>query len=65
MKNRSHKYDINRPKSRREHKYSKYIIKCHIRWSLYVLNNTQATFKSPIMKTLSNIEAGLKISVAY
>ena len=24
MKNRSHRYDINRPKSRRGHKYSKY-----------------------------------------
>ena len=24
MKNRSHRYDINRPRSRDEHKYSKY-----------------------------------------
>ena len=24
MKNRSHRYDINRPRSRNEHKYSKY-----------------------------------------
>ena len=27
MKNRSHRYDINTPRSRRAHKYSKYI-KC-------------------------------------
>ena len=26
MKNRSHRYDINRPKSRHKRKYSKYII---------------------------------------
>ena len=24
MKNKSHRYDINRPKSRHEHKYGKY-----------------------------------------
>ena len=50
MENRSHIYDINRPKPR----YSKY------RKCLYV-----STFEAQFLKKLSNTEAELKKSVAY
>ena len=39
MKIRSHRYDLNRPKLRQRHKYSKYE-KCLSMIILYVLNNT-------------------------
>ena len=39
MKTRSHRYDLNRPKLRQRHKYSKYE-KCVSMIMLYVLNNT-------------------------
>ena len=36
-----------------------------VSWCLYVLNNTEASCETQIMKTLSNFEAELKKSVAY
>ena len=39
MKNRSHRYEINRPRFRHEHKYSKYKSES-VSWRLYVLSNT-------------------------
>ena len=39
MKNRSHKYDVNRPRSRNEHKYSKYKKCLHI-MMLKCISNT-------------------------
>ena len=62
IKNRSHRYDINRPRSRHGHKCSKYKKFLSI-VILYVFSNTEATFQ--FMKELSNTEAELKKSVAY
>ena len=56
MKNRLHRYDINRSRSRRGRKYSRYkVSQC-----LYVLSNTLAKFEAQFMKKLSNTEAELK-----
>ena len=65
MKNRSHRYDINRTRSSHWHKYSKYK-KCLSMMMLIcnVLSNTSKTFGAPFMKKLSNTEAELKKSVA-
>ena len=57
MKNRSHRYDINRTRPIHGHKYTKHKI-----W-LYVLSN-YVTFEVQFMKKLSNTEAELKQSVA-
>ena len=59
MKNRSHRYDLNRPKLRQRHKYSKYE-KSLSMIMLYVLTNTQATFETQFMKKLSNTKTELK-----
>ena len=56
MKNRSHRYDINRPRSRQEHKCSKYK-KC--------LSMMLICIKLKHLKKLSNTKAELKKSVAY
>ena len=56
MKNRSHRYDINRPRSRQEHKCSKYK-KC--------LSMMLICIKLKHLKKLSNTKAKLKKSVAY
>ena len=44
MKNKSHRYDINRPRSRHGHKYSKYK-KCLGIIMLYVLSNNYQDLK--------------------
>ena len=67
MKNRSHRYDINRHRSSHECKYSKYK-KClsvimMIMW--HTLRNSKATFEAQFIKKLSNTDAELKKSVAY
>ena len=54
LKDKSHRYDINRPTSRNEHKYIKYKISQYKNACIY-----QATPK------LSNTEAELKNSIAY
>ena len=70
MENRSHRYDINRHKPRHEHKYTKYkmflsINILSIKWWLYILSNTQATFEAQFMTKRSNAEAELKKRYAY
>ena len=62
MKNRSHRYDINRPRSTLGHKYSKYK-KC--RSIMMLIHTFEATFEAQFIKKLSNTEAELKKSVAY
>ena len=56
LKNRSHRYDINRPRLRHGHKNTKYKM-CHcIMMVIGVLSNTLATFEVQFMKKLSNTE---------
>ena len=45
MKNRSHKYDINRLRPRHGHRYTKYKM-CPSIIMLYVLGNTSAAFEA-------------------
>ena len=59
MKNSPHRYYINRPRSTRRDKYSKYK-KCLSKMMLYVLSNTLALFEVQLLKKLSNAEARLK-----
>ena len=61
MKNRSHRYKMNRPRSRHENKSVKYN-KCH---SMAMLMICIKQHLSNIMKKLSNTEADFKKSVAY
>ena len=62
MKNRSQRYDINRPRPAHGPKYTK----CKMCLSIMmVLRNRYATFEAQFMKKLSNTEAELKKSVAY
>ena len=59
MKNRSHRYNINRFRPRHGHKYAS--IKCiTARLWLYVLSKTKATFEAQLMNKLSNTEFELK-----
>ena len=50
MKNGLHRYDKNRPKSKHEHKYSKYKKCFNMMMLLYILINTEATFEAQFMK---------------
>ena len=59
IKNRSYRYDINGPRSRHGHKYSKYR-KGLVWWCLCLSSNTYATFEGQFMKKFSNTEAELK-----
>ena len=63
MKNISHRYNINRPRHRHGHKYTKYEV-C-LRIIMVISSNTQAAFEAQFMKKLSNTEAQLKARVAY
>ena len=49
MKNRLHRYNINRPMSRHGHKYSKYK-KGYSMKMFYVLSNAKVTFEAQFMK---------------
>ena len=65
MKNCSHRYKINRPRTRNEHKFSKYK-KCHTNDEMIIyIKQHLTTFKAQFMKTLSNTEAEMKKSFAY
>ena len=64
MKNRSHRYGINRPRSRHEHKYSEYK-KCLSMMMLVCIKQRLRAFEAQFMQKLSNTEAELKKSVAY
>ena len=64
-KNRSHRYDINRPKSIPGYKYSKYKTCFSIIMLIYVLSTPRHHLKlTQFMKKLSKTEAELKKSVA-
>ena len=69
MKNRSHRYDINRPRSRHGHEYSKSntadVKKCLSMEILFLSSNTSAKFEAQFMKKLSNTEVELKHNAAY
>ena len=64
MKNRSHRYDINRPRPRHGQRYTKYKMYLSIMMVICIKQH-QATFEAQFMKRLSNTEAELKKSVAY
>ena len=65
MKNCSHRYKINRPRTRNEHKFSKYK-KCLTNDEMIIyIKQHLTTFKAQFMKTLSNTEAEMKKSFAY
>ena len=64
MKNRSHRYDIYRPRSRNEHKYSKYK-KCLGMMMIKCIKQHLSNIWSSIHEMLSNTEAELEKSVAY
>ena len=64
MKNRSHRYDINRPRSSDEHKYSKYK-KYLTMMMLICIKQHLSNIWSSFHEKLSNTEAELKKSVAY
>ena len=65
MKNRSHRYDINRPRPRHGHKYTKQKMCLGIIMFIYVSSNGYGTFEAQFMKKLSNTGVELKKSVAY
>ena len=62
MKNRSHRYDINRPRSRHGRKYNKYMYLTMM--MLINIKQTLATFEAQFRTKLSNTEAELKKSTA-
>ena len=63
MKNRSHRYDINRTRPRHSYEYTNY--KVWLRGIMVMwISNTKATSKAEFMKKLNNIDAELKKSVA-
>ena len=62
IKNRSYRYDINKPRYR--HKYSKQK-KCLIKMLLICIKQHPSNIEAQFMKKLSNTETELKESVAY
>ena len=64
MKSRGHRYDINRPKSRHGHKYSKYKRFLSMMVFTYIKQHLSNIWNS-IHETLSNTKAELKKCVAY
>ena len=64
MKNRSHRYDINRSRSRHEHKYTEYKT-CLSMMILICIQQHQATFGAQFMRKSSNSEAEMMQSIAY
>ena len=65
MKNRSHRYDINRLYGLDMDTNIVNIKSVSVWWRLYVLSNTYATLEVQFMKKVSNTVAELKESVAY
>ena len=63
IKNRSHRYDINRPWSRRGHKYNKYK-KCLSMMMLLCIKQRLSNIWSSIREKLSNTQAEFKKSIA-
>ena len=60
MKNRSSRYDINSPRRRNGHKYTKYKICIDINDGYMYQATPKATFETQFMKKLNNTEADLK-----
>ena len=65
MKQRSHKYGINKLNSIHGQIYSINIKTVSLWWCLHVLSNTKATFEAQFIKKLRNTEAKLNKSVTY
>ena len=65
MKNRLQGNNINLSRPKRGRKYSKYKNHLSMTMLLYVLSNTEATYKAQFMEKLSNTEAELKRSAAF
>ena len=59
MKNGSHKYDINRTRSRQGHKYSQY------KNASVCIKENLSNFEAKLWEKLSNTLAELEKSVAY
>ena len=64
MKNRLHRYNINRPRLDMDTNIVN-VKNTLLWWYLYVLSNTYAVFEAQLMKSLNNIGAGWKESFAY
>ena len=64
MKNRSHRYVINRPTPKHGHRYTKYKM-CLIIMMVIDIKQHLRNIWSSIQEKLSNTEAELKKSVAY
>ena len=64
IKNRSHRYYINRPRSRHGQEYSKYK-KCLSMMMLIYIKQHVRNIEAQFMEKLSNTEAELKKSVVY
>ena len=64
MKNRSHRYVINRPRAKHGHRYTKYKM-CLIIMMVIDIKQHLRNIWSSIQEKLSNTEAELKKSVAY
>ena len=64
IKNRSHRYYINGPRSRHGQKYSKYK-KCLSMMMLKYIKQHVRNIEAQFMEKLSNTEAELKKSVVY
>ena len=65
MKNRSHRYDINRPKSRRDTNIENIVSVSGSMMMLICIKQHLSNIWSSIHKKLSNTETELKKSVAY
>ena len=63
MKYRSHRYDINRPRHRNKHKYTKYNIQSIM--MVICIKQHLSNIWNQFMKKLSNTQAELEKSVAY
>ena len=64
MKNRSHRYDINRPRPRHGYKYTKYKM-CLSVMMVISIKQHLSNIWSPIHAKVKNIEAELNKSVAF
>ena len=64
IKNRSQRYDMNRPRSRHGHKYTKHKVCLSILMVICIKKHLSIILSS-IQEKLSNTEAELKKSVAY
>ena len=64
IKNKSHRYDINRPRSRHGHKYSKYK-KCLTMMMLTCIKQHLSNIYSSIHEKVKQISGWFEKSIAY